>query len=412
MIELRPFILKNTVQNYAWGTKGPESYIANLLQIKDNSETPYAELWMGAHPKASSQIFFEDTWVDLNEVIDRYPIEMLGKNVSKIYENKLPFLLKVLSAGEPLSIQAHPTIEQAKKLHLENPENYPDENHKPEIAIALDHLTALVGFKHYQEIQSTIILYPGITVLIGKSTIDGFLTEVPRGIIEQKTQIKNLYETIINLSENDPEIFETIIKEIKSSIESKKVSERFQFEKLYLQMFYKYGADIGLISILFFNLIHLRKGEAIFTPAGLPHAYINGNIIECMANSDNVIRAGLTPKFKDVNNLIKLMDYTPGYPELVKIEVAGSVNKYLCPVEEFVVKLISLNDDDVYTYCNGLPSIILAIEGELEIQWYRNNSLQKIELTRGSSVFIPAQINDLTLKNKIDSEIFVATVNY
>ncbi|MBU1097734.1 MAG: mannose-6-phosphate isomerase, class I [Ignavibacteriae bacterium HGW-Ignavibacteriae-2] len=412
MIELRPFILKNTVQNYAWGTKGPESYIANLLQIKDDSETPYAELWMGAHPKASSQIFFEDTWVDLNEVIDRYPIEMLGKNVSKIYENKLPFLFKVLSAGEPLSIQAHPTIEQAKKLHLENPENYPDENHKPEIAIALDHLTALVGFKPYQEIQSTIILYPGITVLIGKSTIDGFLTEVPPGIIEQKTQIKNLYATIINLSENDPEIFETIIKEIKSSIESKKVSERFQFENLYLQMFYKYGADIGLISILFFNLIHLRKGEAIFTPAGLPHAYINGNIIECMANSDNVIRAGLTPKFKDVNNLIKLMDYTPGYPELVKIEVAGSVNKYLCPVEEFVVKLISLDDDDVYTYCSGLPSIILAIEGELEIQWYTNNSLQKIELTRGSSVFIPAQINDLTLKNKIDSEIFVATVNY
>jgi mannose-6-phosphate isomerase len=141
--------MQNPIQNYDWGTRNKEAYIPQLLGIDAKPDTPYGELWLGAHPKAPSMVWVDGELTPLDQWISAHPIEVLGKAVARKFNGQLPFLLKVLSAGEALSIQAHPNKAQAKILHATDPLHYPDDNHKPEIAIALDSLTALVGIKPY-----------------------------------------------------------------------------------------------------------------------------------------------------------------------------------------------------------------------------------------------------------------------
>ncbi|OQA94318.1 MAG: Mannose-6-phosphate isomerase [Chloroflexi bacterium ADurb.Bin222] len=143
----RPFRLHNAIQPYPWGSRGAEAFIPRLLGIPAAPEQPYAELWIGAHPNAPSRVFLGDEPLSLATLIAREPVAMLGAAVAQRFDNQLPFLFKVLSAAEPLSIQAHPDKVQAERLHARDPQHYPDANHKPEVAIALDRLTALAGLK-------------------------------------------------------------------------------------------------------------------------------------------------------------------------------------------------------------------------------------------------------------------------
>ncbi|MBU2508197.1 MAG: mannose-6-phosphate isomerase, class I, partial [Bacteroidetes bacterium] len=152
MIETRPYKLINQIQNYSWGTKNGSAFIPKLIGFPPESNISYAELWMGAHKSASSKIIVGDRELFLSDAIEKYPNQILGKSVVEKFGKTLPFLFKVLSAGEPLSIQAHPNKRQARVLHKRDPVNYPDENHKPEIAVAIDKLEALVGFRPLQEI--------------------------------------------------------------------------------------------------------------------------------------------------------------------------------------------------------------------------------------------------------------------
>jgi len=168
MLKPQPYMLENTIQHYEWGSRGKNAFIPQLLNIKTEKDKPYAELWMGAHPKASSKIIVDVKEIDLAEVIREYPIETLGRKTVKKFSNTLPFLFKVLSANEALSIQAHPSKRQAISLHKKDPIIYPDSNQKLEIAIALDSLTALVGFKPFNQIMQTLKKYPQIHHFIGK----------------------------------------------------------------------------------------------------------------------------------------------------------------------------------------------------------------------------------------------------
>ena len=147
--------MKNKIQHYALGGKGESAYIPRLIGIIPERDKPYAELWMGVHPNAPSYVEIDHSFILLDQLIRENPEEMLGKSVSNTYSNSLPFLLKVLSAEEALSIQVHPTKEQAKILHQKDSKFYPDDNHKPEIAIALDSHLAIVGFKPYPELVDT-----------------------------------------------------------------------------------------------------------------------------------------------------------------------------------------------------------------------------------------------------------------
>ncbi len=396
----------NKIQNYAWGTRGNMAFIPSLLGFNAEQDTPYAELWMGAHPKASSEIMLDGKKQALNKLIEQYPEEILGKDYASEFGNRLPYLFKVLSAGEPLSIQAHPSKDQAKILHAADPVNYPDENHKPEIAIALDELSALVGFKEYNSIRETVMHYKGFADFLDPTVYKIFIDTDTGTNAEKAESLKIFYSSIITGSESDPANFNSLIDSIKVRIETVNNGMK-DFESLFLEMYNKYGYDIGLISILFFNLLKLQAGEAIYTPAGLPHAYVGGNIIECMANSDNVIRAGLTPKFKDINNLLKLMDYTPATPELVSTVECAYGKSYKTPAKEFSVEHWELNRDSTTSFKNSQPVILLLTEGSLEIACESGVLI----VQKGSSVLIPALLAEYKISCKGDCKIFKVGIN-
>src|SRR6516162_10200615 len=171
-VRARPYLMHNQVQNYEWGTHDDEAYIAALLGITPEPGKPYAELWMGAHPKAPSSVLVDRKQIPLDQWIAAHPQELLGATVAARFGKRLPFLFKVLAAGEALSIQAHPNKVQAKVLRENDPEHYPDDNHKPEIAIAIDALTALMGIKPFDELANSLWRYPEIAGFVGTELSD------------------------------------------------------------------------------------------------------------------------------------------------------------------------------------------------------------------------------------------------
>lgn len=397
--------MRNPIQNYAWGAKGKSAFIPKLLNIDLEKDMPYAELWMGAHPRASSEIEVDRKWQNLDHVIRKYPLETLGQSVVERFGSKLPFLFKVLSAAEPLSIQVHPDIEQAKLLHANDPVNYPDDNHKPEIAIALDYLKALVGFKSIEEIKNVLKSYEGFNEVLNDDPISKLISLKVKTADVQAKALESAYKHIINQAENSPAVFNRIIYKIVSQISGK--AKQNNVERLFTSMYEKYGNDIGLIAILFFNFVELHEGEAIYTPAGIPHAYIEGNIIECMANSDNVIRAGLTSKFKDVKNLLDLMDYNPGGNSRVKPTMNDKCKIYKTTAAEFKVSYSALEEKDVVDVTNSNAKIYLISKGALR---FSNNTFSLL-LEKGDVVFIPACLTDYEIKAELKCELFCAETN-
>jgi mannose-6-phosphate isomerase len=402
MLKPECYLMRNPVQNYAWGARGVDAFIPKLLEINPEKELPYAELWMGAHPKAASEIEFEGKWVNLDFLIRKFPNEFLGNKVVSKFGSKLPFLFKVLSASEPLSIQMHPNLEQAKKLNAIDPLNYPDENHKPEIAIAIDYLKALVGFKPIEEIIGVINSYVGFEEVKHEQPIRQLIDDSE---IDQSIKLKDAFSYLIRLASNQPVRFNKIIFQNISQISSKKT--KTEVEDLFFSMYEKYGNDIGLISILFFNYVILKPGEAIYTPAGIPHAYIEGNIIECMANSDNVIRAGLTPKFTDVENLLNLINYEQGNVSKVNTLNTEGGYYYETPDEEFRVTHYELRKGEKVKFLSESCHILLILKGQVTI----NNLGEQLNYSKGDVIFLPAILKEVEIISQTESKLYVASVN-
>ncbi len=391
MLEKKPYLLYNSVQHYEWGTKGEEAFIPDLLGIKSNDK-PYAELWIGAHPSLSSKIKVDGELIELRQVISKNPKEILGERVSKKFDNKLPFLLKILSAGKALSIQTHPNKEQAKELHLSDPKHYPDDNHKPEIAIVIDKLEALLGFRSYSEILRILNKYPHIKKFLGEEVVINFTQS------RNKNAIKNIFSKLMLKSSDEIELKECI-DSINGEIERKeKLSND---EQLFIGLQKEYGYDIGLIAMFFLNYIRIKKDEAIFTDAGIPHAYLKGNIIECMANSDNVVRAGLTQKFKDVNTLLKIINYDSSNAILTPRK-NYHVMEYTPPIEEFKIEKINIENEQMELITGNQVEILLVMKGNIIISTEANDSLFK----KGESVLMPATVNHYKVKTATTSTVF------
>lgn len=381
MIEAKPYRMKNRVMHYAWGARNAEAFIPKLLGEAIESDKPYAELWLGAHDKAPSLIQINDTWQPLNTLIQQHPEEMAGEKVLSRFGKKLPFLLKVLSAGEALSIQTHPNKAQAEQLHGKDPEHYPDDNHKPEISIALEPFAAMVGFQSHPNLVKMFNAYPEIAGLIDDSLLKSFLNS---GSEKQSEHLQSVYQ---NLMETDPERLAKAVNTLAGRLEAS--SQKSEQDMFFLDLLPKYGSqDVGLFTIYFLNLVHLEPGEAMYLKAGIPHAYVKGNIIECMANSDNVVRAGLTPKFKDVETLVRILTWEMHDMELLGESVRANEIKYAPDVDAFEVYKYRIgNGQSVQISQNEGPAILLLIEGEVSLQFGENQS-QVIHA--GESFFIPA----------------------
>lgn len=348
LLSLAPF-----TQHYDWGKPRNESIIAALtgqqsphLVDEPDARKPFAEMWMGDHPSGPARVVSPGTSprnadkavhrsTSLQEVFHKTP-SVLGPQLQDA--KQLPFLLKVLSIQKALSIQAHPDRELASRLHLERPHIYKDPNHKPEIAIALtDDFRALCGFRTVSEIVQILEYVPEASTIIGKDCHESLKAAIGDKEAES-TALQNAYTRLMHASEKEiTDQLELLQARAKPPADAPpNIQDLFELIGT-LQM--QYENDVGIFAAMFMNYARLKVGECLYMAQNVPHAYISGDIVECMACSDNVVRGGLTPKFKDVEVLCSMLRYEGGAPATVKpTELEAGIRLYADPdIEEFQV---------------------------------------------------------------------------
>ncbi len=393
---LKPLILKNCIQKYAWGSHRAIQH----LMGESPSDAPWAELWMGAHPKAPSKVNVNDTWISLDALIGQYPIEILGDPIAKKFNNALPYLFKVLAAEQPLSIQAHPNKTQAingfarenkMNIPLNAPHrNYKDDQHKPEIICALTPFTALKGFR---KIASTIEMLKTICPINLKNEITA---------LENKG-LKPFFKSLMELPGKNK--LQVIAESVSNA---KKLEDQNDSFKWLLKLHRIYPQDIGILSPVILNLICLEPGQALFLPAGELHAYLDGLGIELMANSDNVLRGGLTPKHMDVAELLDVLNFDETDIEILLPEnISIGEGQYPVLAEEFSLSMVSVNSGASYdSPQNRSVEILLCVNGKADITYGENNPA--IRMQKGISVLIPAVIDQYQITG--DAQLFKAGV--
>ena len=350
----RIYALRCGVQHYAWGETG---FIPSLLGIGNHKDKPFAELWMGAHPDLPSEADVDGRHVSLAEIIDKAPEDILGQDVAQAFEGRLPYLFKVLSAAAPLSIQAHPSLAMAREgfarentagISLSDPRrNYRDDNHKPELIAALTDFYALRGFRPLSKIADELAQHAEFCDLMS-------------GFRPTPANLKTLYERFMALSQEQVDrILEPLIERLQKA-DSKRPFTRQERAYWVLTADREYSQnghrDRGLFSIYLLNLVHLKPGQAMYLPAGVLHAYLQGSGMEIMANSNNVLRGGLTPKHVDVPELIANVTFEGGEPEIISPAQNGNNRRgfvYRTPTREFELHRLEL--DGEHQYASPLP---------------------------------------------------------
>ena len=374
--------LQGAIQHYDWG--GTE-FLPALLHLPNPDEKPFAEYWMGAHPKGESQILLSGHQAPLGEWIAQAPESRLGKEVAHRFGGKLPFLFKVLDVREMLSIQAHPVKEQAREgfarenaegIPLDAPNrNYRDPNHKPELMVALSEFWLLHGFRSNSNAARQLRDVPEWSPLA-------------RAVEEQG--LEGFYRNIMKAAQSEIDHWiETVATRIVPAYENGELSKwqpSYWAARAILQ--FHQGSppyDRGLFSIFLLNLVNLQKGEGIFQGAGIPHAYLEGQTMEIMANSDNVFRGGLTHKYIDIPELLKTLVFDPVEPNILKGEkVAPCRTTYPVPVPDFTLDKIVLQARETCVLEAAGPEILFVFRGEAA----ENAGGQT--LTAGQAFFAPA----------------------
>ena len=375
--------LNNTIQDYEWGSR---RHIAELMGRPAPSETPQAELWMGAHSKAPSRVNTKGKLLSLETLIDENPDGILGHAAAKRFANKLPYLFKVLAAARPLSIQAHPNLDQAREgfnrenaagIPLDaNRRNYKDDNHKPEIICALKPFRALNGFRKIEEIVLNMHRWCRLEMGAEISKLE---------INSTSAGLREFFESLMTM---DSERKNRVIREVLQSAHHR--TEKDPMSQVIQSLHQEYPTDIGVLAPLYLNLVRLNPGEAMYLPAGQLHAYIEGLGMELMANSDNVLRGGLTPKHVDVPELLKTLRFEGQEVEILNPEeVRRGVLAYDTPAREFVLSKIMVRTDlPFWSATNRSVEILFCTEGELIIK--SSASDEQLSLARGMSVLIAA----------------------
>lgn len=414
--------LRCSVQNYDWGKRGTDSLVARLSALNSSSEIdpekPYAEIWMGTHESGPSFLIqngdenngflsIGSESLSLKDWVLENP-KVLGEKVVQKWGSDLPFLFKVLSVAKALSIQAHPDKELAKVLHKFMPNLYKDANHKPEMALAVTHFEALCGFISLEELKVVLDNVPEIEELVGSEDANKVFDITDRDDENKVTSV--LRSIFTHLMSASKEMITTIITKMKNRLriesQARLLTEK---EQLVLQLERQYPADVGVISAFFLNHVNLKPGEALYIGANEPHAYIFGECIECMATSDNVVRAGLTPKHMDVNTLCSMLTYKQGYPKILQgVALGPYVTRYLPPFDEFEVDCCQLpqGESAEFPAVPG-PSIFLVTFGEGIIY---ASDLKGDIITEGDVLFAPAN-TQISITSASQLQIYRAGVN-
>jgi mannose-6-phosphate isomerase len=404
-------LLRGAVRTYAWGSR---TEIADFTGRPSPTAHPEAELWFGAHPGDPAWLETDEGERSLLETLRDDPEGQLGAAVRGRFGDMLPFLLKVLAADEPLSLQAHPSAEQAAEgfaredrlgIGVSAPNrNYRDRSHKPELLVALGQFEALAGFKaaaHSVELMRALAvsdLDPYINLLSGQSDADGLRAVFTTWITAPQPDLDVLV----------PAVIDGAIQYVRSS------KKKFAAEaKTVLELGERYPGDAGVLASLLLNRITLKPGEGIYLPAGNLHTYLHGVGVEVMANSDNVLRGGLTPKHVDVPELLRVLDFTPATDIVIRPESTrdGAELVYRTPAPEFAVSVLCVEGEnlgheiDAPTHHDG-PQVLLCTEGSTVV--HAKTSALTVE--RGSAVWVAADDGPIRLVADQPTKLFRATV--
>ncbi|MET7686222.1 mannose-6-phosphate isomerase, class I [Streptomyces sp. NPDC005423] len=361
--------LDNTVRPYAWGST---TAIPGLLGVAPSGE-PQAEMWMGAHPGAPSRTA-RGTLADL---VEAAPERELGDRTVAKFGPRLPFLFKILAAGAPLSLQVHPNLAQAKEGYADEERRgipvdaphrtYKDANHKPELICALTEFDGLCGFRDPQE---TADLLDGLDVDALKPYVDLLRTRPPGAALR--------------------EVLTAVLEADRGEMARTVAAAATACARLggdyapYADIAHHYPGDPGVIAAMLLNHVRLQPGEALFLGAGIPHAYLDGLGVEIMANSDNVLRCGLTPKHVDVPELLRVVRFEPNDPGVLRPEASADGEEvYETPIDEFRLSRYVLPEGAAARdVALETPQILLCTAGSVRAGEY--------ELAPGESVFLPA----------------------
>lgn len=392
-------LLEGSLRTYPWGSR---TLIADLKGEESPSARPEAEIWFGAHPGSPSTIGGKA----LNEVIAANPEEALGARVATEFENELPFLLKILAAGAPLSLQAHPSLEQAREgfarenaagidLGASN-RNYRDPNHKPELIVALTEFIAMAGFR---PLRNTLNIFDALAC----ESLDRYRSMLT--VDNEEESLRALFTTWITIPIGKRhELIDALISAAHSYLETSDRDEEIAFVLSHvIELNEQYPGDVGVLGALLLNFYKLAPGEALYLDAANLHAYISGLGVEIMANSDNVLRGGLTSKYVDVPELVRVLDFNSLENARVDVEEEGATAHYPVPINEFQLYRVSIQGEEQAEH-DG-PMIILCTSGTVSLE----AGERILEVAAGHAAWVPA--NDPTVTMSSDSaEVFLARV--
>jgi mannose-6-phosphate isomerase len=397
MIQDKIFMLTGKVQHYAWGGF---SFIPNWLQTGNADHTPCAEYWMGAHPSASSVLATSEGDISLQAFINAHPEQTINSQVFNRF-GELPYLFKILDVKDMLSIQVHPSKPEAEKgfaaeeaagVPINAPtRNYKDKNHKPEVMVALSEFWLLHGFLEktlLQNILATTTEFAGLADVFAEKGYKGlyqFVMELPQ------ERVNTLLSPLV-------------IRELerKRLNQLEKSQPGWWVAKLYGDNAVTGDIDRGIFSIYFFNIVQAQPGEAVFQGAGIPHAYMEGQNMELMANSDNVLRGGLTPKHVDIPELLKHTTFEGIIPNIMKGEEAATGEKlYPCPVPDFGISKIELTVNQSYSSQSTSLEIIAVMQGSMQVSGTNQLTVSKgqvVAILQGENYKISTTENVLAYK--------------
>ncbi|MFP4011981.1 MAG: mannose-6-phosphate isomerase, class I [Spirochaetaceae bacterium] len=419
--------MENPVRNYDWGSV---TEIPRLAGVENSGGKPVAELWMGAHPGAPSAVMQNGRGGSLAELIGRDPERWIGGAVTRRFGARLPFLFKILSAARALSIQAHPNQAQAARgfarenkvgIPLDAPDrSYRDDNHKPELIRALTRFFALRGFRPYRDILTELSV----------PEFD-FLHE-PVAAMRRRPDGRRLAALFEALMRSEaPRVADAARRwasrakeEAADTVDTDGGTAEDGRYTWVLRLYEQFGEDRGIAAPLFLNVVELAPGEAMFLPAGTLHAYLEGTAVELMANSDNVLRGGLTRKHVDIEELLRILVFEPDEPVVRRAGNgtaadnvrggrggvgggAGRWRRHAVSVEEFSLEEADVSGALERSRRRGTPEIVLPIGGEIMLE-ESDGREGRLRLSSGRSAFVTAETGSYRVSG--DALVFVATV--
>lgn len=417
---IRPKVLpiQGSVKNYDWGKRGTNSFVYRFHTSNNQEKSstidgsidskPYAELWFGAHPSGHAFVTVNSKSIRLDNFLSKFP-EMIGDlRIYKQFNKSLPFLLKILSVDKPLSLQAHPDKSLAKLLHAKDPKNYPDSNHKPELAIAITDFRILCDFKPLCDLKRLLASVGPIRSVVGENICDQFAHNTGNRDSD-KILLSKCFQALMTSS---PNVIQRESSRFIAEFERSEVVSKHIYAVI-RQLASLHPGDPGVFAPIFLNYIELKPGQAVYLRPNKLHAYLEGDCIECMACSDNVVRAGLTHKYRDVETLIKMLDYecVASVQELIlvpsKQKYQGSSIRSYAPTAEFKVDEIIVEEDDkrnAECVIGSRPSgsFVLVIAGCASTRDFFNSE-RNHRLSFGFSGFVAPKV-DLSIC-KVDSKL-------